>query len=274
MIVQCKCECGTEFEEYNKWGRKREYVYGHNRKGKTVSDATRQLMSENHADNSGENNSFYGKTHSPKSKQKISENRKGKCCGENNSNYGKHPSPETKQLMSIINSGENNPFFGKHHSPKNRQLISDNNKGKIYSPESRQLMSDNNRGENNPMYGRCGENNPNYGKTHSPETRQLISNANSGENHPNWKGGISKEPYCQEWDGWLKEEIKERDNFQCQNPDCDKEITKTNQLCIHHINYVKKDCSANNLITICRSCNNRANHNREHWQKFYNKRVK
>ena len=91
---------------------------------------------------------------------------------------------------------------------------------------------------------------------------------NSGSNHYNWKGGISCEPYCDIWlDKEFKELIKERDNYQCQNPDC---WGTNHKLCIHHIDYNKKNCSPENLITVCNSCNIRANYDRYYWQKTYN----
>jgi hypothetical protein len=90
---------------------------------------------------------------------------------------------------------------------------------------------------------------------------------NSGENHYNWKGGITCEPYCQIWlDKEFKESIKKRDNYQCQNPDC---WGTNKKLTVHHIDYDKKNCSKENLITLCNSCNTRANFNREYWQELY-----
>jgi len=248
-MIPCECPCGTLIPEYDKWGKKRRFAKGHQSRG------------INHADVSGEKNPMYGKR------------------GENNPNYGKTHSKKSKQLMSDshigIQSGEKNPMFGKHHSPETKQKIKENRrdyigknnpmfgktsprKGTKLSDETKRLISINHAdvsGENNPMFGKRGIETSMYGQR--------------GELSPTWKGGISKEPYCQEFDKWLKEEIKERDNNHCQNPDCIKEITKTNQLCVHHINYIKKDCSANNLITICRSCNNKANYNREHWKNLY-----
>lgn len=89
-------------------------------------------------------------------------------------------------------------------------------------------------------------------------------NNNFGENHPRWKGGISHEPYCEVWtDKEFKSDIKTRDNFVCQNPDC---WETSNKLVIHHIDYNKKNCNPNNLITLCNSCNSRANSNRD-WHK-------
>jgi hypothetical protein len=46
-------------------------------------------------------------------------------------------------------------------------------------------------------------------------------------------------------------------------------------LTIHHIDYNKKNCKEENLITTCLWCNTRANFNRTYWQKFYiNKLIK
>jgi len=91
---------------------------------------------------------------------------------------------------------------------------------------------------------------------------------NSGLGNPAWKGGISCEPYCDAWaDKEYKESIKERDGYQCLNPDC--LIKNPNDLTIHHIDYNKKNCHPNNLITLCRSCNSRANKDREWHTSWY-----
>ena len=88
-----------------------------------------------------------------------------------------------------------------------------------------------------------------------------------GSGHPNWKGGISKLPYCQEWTKEYKSEIKERDGFMCLNPKCNSK--NSDDLVVHHIDYTKTICGPQNLITVCRSCNARANKNREFHTKFY-----
>lgn len=88
----------------------------------------------------------------------------------------------------------------------------------------------------------------------------------SGENSPVWKGGISCEPYCEQWkDQEYKESIKERDGYKCLNPECNK---TSHRLCVHHIDYIKKNCHPLNLITVCTSCNMKANFNRE-WHKSW-----
>lgn len=96
---------------------------------------------------------------------------------------------------------------------------------------------------------------------------ERYSNIFAGSGHPNWKGGISNQGYCHVWkDKAYKESIKERDNYRCQNPTCYKQ---DKVLHIHHIDYNKHNCSINNLITVCRSCNARANFDRLWHEEFY-----
>ena len=88
-----------------------------------------------------------------------------------------------------------------------------------------------------------------------------------GENSPNWKGGKSLEPYCEAWrDREYKQDIRERDGNVCLNPYCHG---NGGVLSIHHIDYNKKNCHPSNLITVCRSCNLRANHDREWHEAWY-----
>ncbi len=129
-------------------------------------------------------------------------------------------------------------------------------------------------GENHPrrgcvgaMKGRKGKDHPMYGYKPSKERLFELKMFTPAENNHNWKGGIASEPYCDVWrDEEFKKWIKERDDNICQNRDCWGNAKK---ITIHHINYIKKDCHPNNLITLCASCNSRANFNREYWQEHY-----
>ena len=189
-----------------------------------------------------------------KTKIKISK----KTSGKNNPMYGKSHSEESKRKMSISTSGIKNPMYGKIG-------IDNPNYGKKKSEETKEKM----RGLNNPMYGKYGEGHPNYGKEHSKETCKKISIGLTGHNHPNRKGGITAEPYCEIWmDKEYKQSIRDRDNNECQNPDCWHTADHL-LLVIHHINYIKKDCHPSNLITLCSSCNIRANFKRNYWEDFY-----
>ena len=92
----------------------------------------------------------------------------------------------------------------------------------------------------------------------------------SGPKSHMWKGGISFEPYPIEFNRKLKKQIKERDSYQCQNPNCDR---KNKILHIHHINYIKDQSSPLNLITLCRLCHSKTNFNRKYWMFFYFKII-
>lgn len=78
-------------------------------------------------DRSGENNSFYGKTHSDKTKKIISEKIKNLYL-DSDSIYN---SSEYKSKLLIANAGENNGFYGKQHSIETKEKISNSKKGRL-----------------------------------------------------------------------------------------------------------------------------------------------
>ena len=135
-----------------------------------------------------------------------------------------------------------------------------------------------------------GKNNPSYGTKHSLKTRQKISENHAdvsgdknprfgkgdnirGEKNPNWRHGARSEIYCPTWtDKEFIEYITDRDKDKyCWNPKC---LNKNGRRVRHHIDYIKKHCDPFNIITICNSCNSRANFNRNYWQNLFSEVMK
>ena len=61
----------------------------------------------------------------------------------------------------------------------------------------------------------------------------------------------------------MRKAIRERDRYICQ-------------LCgeypafdVHHIDYDKKDCEPENLITLCRSCHAKTNFDKDYWINYF-----
>lgn len=156
--------------------------------------------------------------------------------GKENPFYGKKHSEETRKKMSENHAdffGEKNPFYNKKHTEETKNKISENHADFT------------------------GEKNPNFGKG------ELMR----GELNPNWRGG-SEEGYCLTWnDKEFIEYISDRDKSRfCWNPEC---RGKGKVRVRHHIDYVKKNCDPENVITICDSCNVRANFNYDLWINLY-----
>ena len=143
--------------------------------GLVHTEESKIKMSESHK---GENNHFYGKSHSQETKDKISDLKRGKYIGNENHMFGKNHSQETKDKISNLRKGkyvgDKNPMFGKTHSQEARDKISQANTGRVVSVEVRNEMSKRLKGENNPFYG----------KTHSQEARDKIIKANTGKTCP------------------------------------------------------------------------------------------
>ena len=152
------------------------------------------------------------------------------------SHYGRHyHSEQHKRKMSQQMSGKGNPMYGKPNSPEAKAKISAKLKGRF-------------AGDKNPMAGRFGS------------------------EHPNWKGGIAYLPYASEFNDKLKEFIRERDNYTCQ------ECGVSQSECIyplspHHIDYDKMNCAETNLISLYQSCHSKTNYNREYWQEHFEEMI-
>jgi len=155
-----------------------------------------------------------------------------------------------------INKGTQH-FLGRKHTKEARKKMSESAKVKVFTDEHRANISKANKGRKQSKEWVEKRMIAHVGHTRS-----------CGHKNPNWKGGIMHEPYCGVWgDKEYKWDIKKRDSFRCQNPDC---WGTSDILCIHHIDYDKKHCHPDNLITVCHSCNIRANYQRRWHKSWYN----
>ena len=116
--------------------------------GRERSAETRQKISES---TSGEKSYWFGKTHSPETRKKLSEANMGKKHSPetrqkiSEGNIGKKCSPETRKKLSEAHSGEKGYWFGKTRSPETRQKISENHvgmKGKTHSDSTKKKISE------------------------------------------------------------------------------------------------------------------------------------
>ena len=111
------------------------------------------------------------------------------------------------------------------------------------------------------------------GKPVSEEQKQRLRTyqlGKTGEKAANWQGGKSFEVYPVDWTETLRKSIRERDKYVCQicsKPQGDEALS------VHHIDYDKKNCNPDNLISLCRSCHIGTNGNKEKWIKYFNNTI-
>jgi len=241
----------------------------------------------------GEKNGMYGKEQWNKGKTKETDDRVKKT-GENisktlkifyASEEGKKSAKERGKNLKIFFTteegqkwldenirGENGTMYGKTGDKASFY-------SRYHSEESKQLMSKNhqdNSGEKHGMYGKkrpehskkmSGKNNPNYGKR-GKETSMF---GRTGEKHPMYKGGISYLPYCEKFNDYLKERVRDFFGRCCYV--CGMNETENGQkLSVHHVNYDKMVC-CNDVkplfVPLCKSCHGKTQKDREYWEEFF-----
>ena len=181
---------------------------------------------------------------------------------------------------------------GKKHTEEHRRRNSEAQKGKKLSEETKKKISTSLRAmtrafseehrkksrERRLLYNMSWK-----GGRHSEETRIKISKAhqdmkkpwvippdNKMEKNPNWQGGKSFELYSKEWTETLKDLVRKRDNYVCRL--CSKPQGSIAHD-VHHIDFNKKNCSPENLITLCHNCHVKTNKKRNYWIKYFQNRI-
>ena len=102
--------------------------------------------------------------------------------------------------------------------------------------------------------------------------------ARIGSRGANWQGGISFEPYSIKFNNRLKEQIRKRDNYRCQ--ECFRhqgelftENGRRYKLMVHHVDYDKKNNNPKNLISLCNNCHGQTGFKREDWIKYFQNKL-
>lgn len=179
----------------------------------------------------------------------------------NKINLGKKQSEATKNKMRLVHKGKLYRGYGWHHSEVTKRKMSETQKGKPKTEEAKRKMSE--AKKKNPIRYWLGKKRPPF----SEEWKRKNSERNRLSNNPNWRDGISFEPYSVDWTKTLKKSIRQRDKYTCQL--CGKEPA----ICVHHIDYDKKNNNPNNLITLCSSCHSKTNFNRKYWTNYFKYEV-
>jgi len=187
-------------------------------------------------------------------------------------NKGGHLSLATRQKIGRAKIGKKNPMYGKP-SPR---------KGKKMSDEFRENCRQRQLGEKRSVKTRekMSESQKNIWQGKSKEfweaRNRKISEGMRGENNPSWRGGKSFGLYGIEFNGKLKEQVRKRDNYACQ--ECgktqDEELKQFGcRISIHHNDYDKRNNNLDNLVSLCRGCHSRTSFNREYWTKHFNEKL-
>ena len=205
----------------------------------------------------------------------------------------RHRSQQWKDNLSQSLKGRISPMLGKKHTEETRKKIKEALKkiDKTFK-NAKNLKHSEWMKKNNPRLGKTHtletikkmrearlKRKEKFGYINSLETREKISKSSKGKKLSEeakrklselykgdkcrfWKGGISFEPYSIDWTKTLKQSIRQRDKYICQ-------MCGESGKYVHHIDYDKKNCNSENLITLCNSCHTKTNYNRDYWVDYF-----
>jgi len=167
-----------------------------------------------------------GNVHSQETLDKMSKSKNGTMCGENNPFYGKTHIPEVRERLSRINKGKVGIWRGKKFSEEIKKKMSDSHKGipnnwdgRKHSEESRIKMSLTKK----KMFEDVKER-----EKISKSVKKLWKNKEYrdkmiGKNSSNWRGGLTSKTKLKRlssmWKQW-REDVFDRDDYTCQANKC------------------------------------------------------
>jgi len=147
--------------------------------------------------------------------------------------------------------GINNSFYGRKHTEESKAKMRKAHLGKKLTEKHKEKIRS---------------------YRHTKEARQKISDAQKGSINHFWQGGIFIDSYPIEFSNILKQEIRIRDNYTCQ--ECGRVQEELGySLCVHHIDYNKENNDFNNLVALCRSCHAKTGFSRRDWTIYYKERI-
>lgn len=107
------------------------------------------------------------------------------------------------------------------------------------------------------------------------EWRQHLSEAHKGQ--VAWNKGMGEyNPYPDEFNEELKEEIRERDGRICQRcslSEAENIRLYRHKLSVHHKDHNKQNNKWDNLISLCAVCHGRVETNRGYWQEYFTELI-
>lgn len=186
----------------------------------------------------------------------MNKNKKSYNKGKNNGNYIDNRT-NTKHYCKELDCNNEislTSFYGQGRC----RSCANKYKGK-FDKNFKKKQSLNWRKEKNPSFRKkkYGNLNPNFG-----------NHKLAGKNNPNYINGKGRKPYPMGFNKQLKEQIRLRDNYQCQLCGV-KQKDYYRKLDVHHINYDTQNCNNDNLITLCNRCNPKVNFNRDYWYAYF-----
>lgn len=141
--------------------------------------------------------------------------------------------------------------------------------GRLIQERSKLCKSCSKRGNRNSEYsGKYPNHCIDCGKTikNDKTVKRCLSCSKTGKLNPLWNNGISFEPYPHIFNKKLRKYIREKFKDTCQL--CAKK-KKGRNLCVHHIDYNKANCTESNFTLLCASCHSKVNTQRDYWVIFF-----